>query len=197
MTIRVLVVDDHAIVRDAVVHLLSLDPELLVVACAADGASGLQLAQAHQPEIVLLDIALPDADGLDLITPLRRQCPGVSILMLSMYSEPEYVAAALDRGAHGLVSKSASPEAFLSAVHRAANDEPLHDDPTPWSEREQDVLALLAEGKGNEAIARELSIRPKTVDGYIQRLMARCDLHTRVGLVQYARRSRRARTPSS
>lgn len=197
MTIHVLVVDDHAIVRDAVVHLLSLDPELAVVACAADGASGLQLARAHRPEIVLLDIALPDADGLDLIAPLRRQCPGVYILMLSMHAEPEYVVAAMDRGAHGLVSKSASPEAFLSAVHRVANDERLHDDPMPWSEREQDVLALLAAGKTNETIARELGIRPKTVAGYIQRLMARCDLHTRVGLVHHARRSRRTRTPQS
>jgi two-component system, NarL family, invasion response regulator UvrY len=189
MTIRVLLVDDHAIVRDALCQVLATDPGLEVIGTASDGASALRLTRKFQPDLVLLDIVLPDGSGLDLIASLQLEHLNARVLMLSMHAEPEYVAAALKRGAHGLVPKSSSPQAFLQAVHDVASDRKLHEDPMPWTQREQDVLALLSQGHSNQEIAERLRLSPKTIDGHLQRMMSRSGLHTRVGLIRYAQRS--------
>ncbi len=192
MTVRVLLVDDHAIVRDALCQLLATDPQLEVIGTASDAASALRLAQESRPDVVLLDIALPDGSGLDLIAPLQAQCRNTRVLMLSMYAEPEYVATALKRGAHGLVPKTSTPQAFLHAVHDVVCDRKLHAEPMPWTQREQDVLALLSQGDSNHEIAEKLGLSPKTIDGHLQRMMSRSGLHTRVGLIRYAQRSMHA-----
>jgi two-component system, NarL family, response regulator NreC len=185
--IRLLLVDDHAVVRDAIAQLLSSDPQIQVTGTAADGESGLRLAGKLQPDLVLLDISLPDADGLELIGAFHARCPTARVLMLSMHSESEYVARAGGKGAYGLVSKSESPEGLLAAIHQVSEGRSL-DKGRRLTSREEDVLRCLAEGLSTGEMAEALGLQPKTVEGYCQELMDRLDVHTRVGLIRYARR---------
>jgi DNA-binding NarL/FixJ family response regulator len=187
VTTRLILIDDHAVVREALTRVLEAHEDLQVVGTAEDGASGIKLAQKENPDLILLDIALPDADGLDLIPAFLRHCPDARVLVLSMHSEPEYTAAAVERGACGLVSKAESPEAFIDAVRQVSSGQNLPA-ASPLTQRERDVLGQLAKGKAVEDIADTLGLKPKTVEGYCQQLMDRFDIHTRVGLVGYARR---------
>lgn len=186
-TTRIAIVDDHALVRDGLARLLGLEEDLTVVGSCGDGAGTLTLAAACRPDVLLLDIALPDADGLDLVAEIRRVSPETRVLMLSMYSEPEYAAEAIARGACGLVAKSASAEALVDAIRRVAAGETL---PSldRLSPREREILALVAAGRSNDDVARELGIQRKTVDGHCERLMQKLDIHTRAALVAYGRR---------
>jgi len=186
-TTRIAIVDDHALVRDGLARLLGLEEDLTVVGSCGDGAGTLTLAAACRPDVLLLDIALPDADGLDLVAEIRRVSPETRVLMLSMHSEPEYAAEAIARGACGLVTKSASAEALVDAIRRVAAGETL---PSldRLSLREREILALVAAGRSNDEVARELGIQRKTVDGHCERLMQKLDIHTRAALVAYGRR---------
>lgn len=186
-TTRIAIVDDHALVRDGLARLLGLEEDLTVVGSCGDGAGTLTLAAACRPDVLLLDIALPDADGLDLVAEIRRVSPETRVLMLSMHSEPEYAAEAIARGACGLVAKSASAEALVDAIRRVAAGETL---PSldRLSPREREILALVAAGRLNDEVARELGIQRKTVDGHCERLMRKLDIHTRAALVAYGRR---------
>ena len=186
-TTRIAIVDDHALVRDGLARLLTLEADLSVVGSCGDGAACLELVAALRPDIVLLDIALPDADGLALVARIRERSPESRVLMLSMHSEPEYAAEAAARGACGLVAKSSSPEVLVDAIRRVAAGESL---PTPHglSPREREVLALVAAGRTNDEIADLLGIQRKTVEGHCERLMQKLSLHTRTALVAYGRR---------
>lgn len=185
--IRIAIVDDHTIVRDGLARLLASEPGFEVVGACADGASALRLAEAVRPGILLLDLALPDANGLDLIGPLADRCPETRVLVLSMHAEPAYATAALARGAWGLVSKAASPEELALAIRRVAAGERLPA-AVRLLPREQEILGHLAAGRTNDEVALLLGLKPKTVEGYAQRLMDKLDIHTRAGLVAYARR---------
>jgi len=187
MTTRLLLVDDHAVVREALRQLLDAEPDFEVVGTADCGSTGLALALQLKPDLLLLDISLPDTDGLDLIEAFLQQGGDLRVVMLSMHAEPEYAAAAAARGACGLISKSDSPARFLEALRHVAagGDMTVHHGLTP---RERDVLSELARGASDEEAARTLGLRPKTIEGYCQRLMRRFDVHTRVGLIRYARR---------
>ncbi len=186
-TTRIAIVDDHALVRDGLARLLGAEGDFLIVGVCGDGAGALQLAAASRPDVVLLDIALPDADGLDLIAAIRRTSPAARVLMLSMHSEPEYAAAALARGACGLVAKSATAEILIDAIRRVAAGEILPAE-TRLSPREREVLALVAAGRSNDEIANQLELQRRTVEAHCQRLMEKLDVHTRAGLVAYGRR---------
>lgn len=187
MTIRLLVVDDHSLVREGLVRLLASQPGLEVVGEAAGAAEAMDLMPIQGPDIVLLDIALADGSGLDLIEPLLRVCPETNVLMLSMHAEPEFAAVAIERGAMGLVSKAATLDELVRAIEAAHRGEILLPEGA-LSTREREILALIGEGATNEEIAHRLSIRSKTVEGHAQRMMAKLGIHTRAGLVAYARR---------
>ena len=139
MTIRLIIVDDHALVRSALAQVLEAEPGIEVVATAGDGESGIALAREVQPDIVLLDIGLPDSDGLELIGVFRSHCPATRVLMLSMHSEPEYAAIATRRGASGLVAKSESPRAFIDAIRCIARGDEVCVE-NALTPRERDVL---------------------------------------------------------
>jgi DNA-binding NarL/FixJ family response regulator len=187
VTIRLLIVDDHALVREGLVRLLASRPGLEVVGVAAGSADAKNLASILKPDVVLLDIALAEGSGLDLIEPLLRVCPEVNVLMLSMHAEPEFAAVAIEHGAMGLVSKAATVEELVRAIEAAHRGEILPPEGA-LSAREREILALIGAGATNEEIAQRLSIRPKTVEGHGQRMMAKLGIHTRAGLVAYARR---------
>ncbi len=186
-TTRIAIVDDHALVRDGLARLLALEADFSVVGSCGDGAGALDLAAALRPDVILLDIALPDVDGLDLIAKIRAKSPKSQVLMLSMHSEPEYAAAAVARGARGLVAKSASAEALVEAIRRVAAGETLPSEER-LSPREREILALVAAGRSNDEVAQELGIQRNTVDGHCERLMKKLDIHTRAALVAYGRR---------
>jgi len=189
MAIRIAIVDDHRLVREGLVRVLGADPGIEVVGEAGRGEEAVALVAACAPDVLLLDIALPDVDGLTVVERVLESAPGVRVLMLSMHSEPEYAAAARERGAHGLVGKSAEPEALIGAIRAVAAGEAVPVEGA-LSRREREVLALVADGRTNDEIADRLGIRVKTVDGHCERLMAKLDLHTRAGLVAHGCRIR-------
>jgi DNA-binding NarL/FixJ family response regulator len=187
MPIRVAIVDDHRLIRDALSSLISADPDLDVVASVGDGASAVRAAGETAPDVLLLDIALPDADGLDLIDRIRSESPTTHVLVLSMHSEPEYAMAARERGARGLIAKSAPLEELIEAIRTVANGDSIPVEGR-LTRREREILAHIATGSTNDEIASALGLRPKTVEAYGQRLMAKLGVRTRAGLIGYARR---------
>jgi len=191
MAIRVAIVDDHRLVREGLAQVLGVEPGIEVVGEAGRGEDAAALAAACAPDVLLLDIALPDVDGLTTAERVLEEAPDTRILMLSMHSEPEYAAAARERGAHGLVGKSAPPETLIDAIRAVAAGEVVPVEGA-LSHREREVLALVADGSTNDEIADRLGIRVKTVEGHCERLMAKLDLHTRAGLVAHGRRIRSA-----
>lgn len=185
--IRVAIADDHAIVREGLTRLLDSYPEIEVVGTAKDGLTAVELARTHAPDVFLVDIAMPNLDGISAIPRLAQASPTTRILILSMYDEPEYAQAAIRHGACGLVSKAASTQTLIAAIQTAFRGEhlPIGQQLSP---RERQILAMIVVGESNDQIAAKLSIRPKTVDHHCQRLMEKLDIHTRVGLIAYAKR---------
>lgn len=207
--IRILLVDDHAVLRAGLRALLSQQAGFRVVGEAETGLQALKLAEQTQPDLILLDLNMPGLAGLDALPTLRKTAPQARVLILTMHADPLYLRQALKRGAAGYLLKKAADVELLSAikavmrgevyVHPAmtrtlledALDAPLEarDDADLWddlSEREQDVLRLVALGYTSAEIAEQLSISPKTVDTYRARGMEKLGLKTRAALVRYA-----------
>ena len=185
--IRIAIADDHALVREGLSRLLSSYPEIEVVGLAEDGFAAIEQTRATTPDILLLDIAMPNLDGLAAIPRIIEASRITRILVLSMYDEPEYAQAAVERGACGLVSKAASADSLYKAIQAAARGETLPIRRV-LSQRECEVLALIGKGRTNAEIASALSIQEKTVEHHRQRLMDKLEIHTQAGLVAHARR---------
>jgi DNA-binding NarL/FixJ family response regulator len=208
--IRVLVVDDHTIVRDGICALLNLAADMQVVGEAADGREALEKVRELTPDVVIMDIAMPLLGGMEATRRIRKDFPGTKVLALTQYSEKEYVLPVIEAGAHGFVSKTAASselavgirsvyrgDSFLSPsvakllVESFQQGGGLQDRRDPYDQltgREREVLKLLAEGHTTQEIADILVISPKTVEGYKTSLMDKLDVHNRVDLVKYALR---------
>lgn len=206
--IRVLVVDDHTIVREGVCALLGLSPEMEVVGEASNGAEALEMARKLKPDVVLMDIAMPVMDGLEATRRLTREFPESKVLALTQYDDREYVFQIIEAGARGFISKTVASsdlvagirsvsrgESFLSPVvakflvenfQRETTGKRNFDPYEQLTDREREILKLLAEGYTTQEIAKMLVVSPKTVEGHKTRLMAKLDLHNRVELVKYA-----------
>ena len=208
MTIRLLLVDDHAVVRSGLKMLLANESNLEIVGEAANGAEAVALAGSVRPDVILMDIGLPDMTGIEAARAIKSRHPNIAIVALTIHEDEEYFFNMLDAGASGYVPKRAAPEELLTAVRTAAaggiylypslakllvqdylsgNREAAPaaalDELT---EREREVLAYLAEGSSNPEIAEALSISPKTVARHRENLMAKLNLHSRTELVKYA-----------
>ena len=206
--IRVLIADDHAIVRAGLRTLLATEPSLELVGEATGGYEALQLASQTRPDILVLDLSMPDLDGIAVTKQLRPQQPNLRILILTIHEDEEYFFKMLQAGASGYVPKRAAPEELLTALRAAAAGEVylypslakllvtdyLAEGPAarpgeamdPLTEREQEVLAHLADGASNAEIAETLSISPKTVGRHRENIMRKLNLHSRTELVKYA-----------
>jgi DNA-binding NarL/FixJ family response regulator len=205
-TVRVLLADDHTLVRAGLRKLLESFPNIDVVGEAADGLSLLELAEQLQPELVLMDIAMPGLNGLEATARLRRTSPQIQVLILSMHQNEEYVKQALRHGASAYLLKDAAPTEldiaiksvlqggiYLSAavskgvmndyVERLRGEDLSSDVLTP---RQTEVLKLLAQGQSSKDIARLLDLSAKTVDTHRSLLMKQLDIHEVTGLVRYA-----------
>jgi DNA-binding NarL/FixJ family response regulator len=209
--IRILLADDHAVLRDSLRAFLGIYPDMEVVGEAADGLETLAQAEALHPDVVLLDLAMPKLSGLDVLRSLHRDHPECQLLVLTQHDAPDYVLPALQAGARGYLLKRAGGAEVVQAVRAVARGESfLHTAVTHLvidsvrtganltsfppdgrlSVREREVLALIAEGHTNGEIARVLGISAKTVDKHRASLMEKLGIRTRSGLIRYALQGR-------
>ena len=198
--IRVLVTDDHAVLRTGVAALLEREDDMSAVGQAATAEQAVIKARALQPDVVLLDVVMPRKSGFDALPELQKVAPQARMIMLSMQTSPSSIRQALTAGATGYVGKHASDTDLLDAIRRVAAgsryvDPELGGDlvvsdaaalTQPISERERDVLFLLALGYTNQQIAAMLFVSPRTVDTHRAHIMQKLNLETRAELVLYA-----------
>jgi DNA-binding NarL/FixJ family response regulator len=204
MPIRVLIADDHAVVAEGLRHLVQAERDIEVVACVGDGREAVQQARDTQPDVVLMDLSMPELNGADATRAILERDPRCRVIVLSMYAQREYVRRALKAGAAGyVVKRSAAKEVVeaIRAVHagqrylspRVADvvledySDANQDDPlSRLSAREREVLQLLAEGRTGAQIAERLSLSQKTVETYRARLVEKLGIRDLAGLVRFA-----------
>lgn len=202
--IRLLLADDHAIVRSGLRQLFSLVPDIRVLAEAVDGASVLEALRTELPDLAILDINMPGLSGPDLIARIKSHWPALPVLVLSMHNEPQVAARVLKAGASGYVTKDSEMDVLLAAIRRVAAggkyivpelaeklvfDVSLGSGKQPHgllSDRELEVFRLLAAGRGVNEIAEQLCISNKTVSTHKTRLMEKMNLSSTAELVRYA-----------
>ncbi len=204
--IRILVADDHALVREGLRYVLDTEADFEVVAEARNGREAVELALHHQPDVIVLDITMPEETGLKAAERLRELLPSARVLMLSMHDQTEYVRESMRIGTHGYILKNSAGEelrAAIRAVHaggtffspavvrkltgappaEVTNAAALLDTLTP---RERDVLDGVARGLTNKAIAGELGISRRTVEAHRESLMRKLEIHNVAGLTRFA-----------
>jgi NarL family two-component system response regulator LiaR len=206
-TIRILIADDHAIVRKGLHTLISSEPGMDIVGEAADGVEAVFKARTLQPDVILLDLIMPHQGGVEAIIEMKKQDPKARILVLTSFAEEEKVFAAIKAGALGYLLKDSSPEQLLQAIHAVYGGESsLHPTialklirelnrssdlpPTkePLTEREVDVLKLVARGLTNQEIAEALVISQRTVGNHIGSILGKLHLANRTQAALYALR---------
>ncbi|HYY62690.1 MAG TPA: response regulator transcription factor [Burkholderiales bacterium] len=204
MTIRILIADDHTVVAEGLKHLIEAQSDLEVVAIVGDGREAVRIAKEAAPQVVLMDLSMPELNGADATRAIVENDPKCRVIMLSMYAEREYVRRALKAGASGYVLKRSAAEevvAAIRAVHGGSRylsprvaDAVIDDVPADekadllerLSAREREVLQLLAEGRTGAEIAQRLSLSQKTVETYRARLVEKLGIRDVAGLVKFA-----------
>ena len=204
MSIRVLIVDDHAVVRSGLSLVVGAEDDLEVVGEAGSAREAIFEARTLKPDVILLDVVMPDQSGLDLLPTLLYEHPQVRVLVLSMQDDPQYVRRAFAEGASGYVLKDAADTEVVAAIREvarggryvhpelgarliaaeAADERRAEED--PLSDREREVLRLLALGHTNQEIARQLYISIRTAETHRAHIMQKLRLSTRAELVRYA-----------
>ena len=206
MSIRVLVADDHTIVRQGLVSLLDGSGECQVVAQASDGLEAVEQVIAHHPDVAVLDLTMPRLSGLDAVRRIHREAPRVRVLVLSVHDEEEYILPVVRAGAHGYLVKDSAAGELLDAVRALAagqgyfgpqaarvlaeqfqRPERTPEDPYgSLTDREREVFHLVIEGKTTKEVARTLGISVKTAENHRTRLMDKLGVHNTAELVRYA-----------
>ena len=202
--IRVLLVDDHAVVRTGLRTFFDLLDDIDVVGEAADGSEGVAMARRLEPDVVLMDLLMPNMDGLTAIARIKAEKPGIEVVAMTSFIEEEKVTAALEAGATGYLLKDASADEVAAAIREAMAGE-MHLDPQvsrllaqrmrakpapdpvePLTDRERDVLRLVAKGMSNKEIAYELGIAEGTARTYVSNILGKLDLTSRTQAALYA-----------
>lgn len=204
--IRTLVADDHPVVRAGLKQILVSASDILVVGESADGMNLLAQIRETRCDVVLLDITLPGRNGLEILREVKREYPRLAVLILSIHPEDQYALRALKAGAAGYLTKESAPDQLVEAVRKVArggkylspavaelladdletdSDKPLHE---TLSDREYQVLCLIAAGRKAKDIAQTLALSVKTVSTYRARILAKMRIETNVGLTHYALR---------
>lgn len=205
--IRILLADDHTLVREGIAATLAASGDCVVVAQAGDGATALELARQTEPQIAIVDISMPHLSGMEVVRRLSAELPRVRVLVLTMHEEDEYVLQMVRAGAAGYLLKDAASTELLGAVRTLAdggvhfgpyaarvlaahvNDPRAPDDPySALSPREREVMQLVVEGLTTKEIARRLDIGVKTAENHRGRILAKLGLHNSAELVRYAMR---------
>jgi DNA-binding NarL/FixJ family response regulator len=206
---RVLIADDDGLMRAGLVELLTADPDIQVVGQAATGRQAIEQARRLCPDVVLMDVRMPDLDGISATSVLVRAAPTARVLILTTFEQDDYIFGALRAGASGFLLKRARPEELLAAVHTVAAGEALlspsvtrrvvdrmAQQPTPeltgkakldgLTPREREVLALIARGLSNREIAAALAVEESTIRTHVKRILMKLGLRDRVQAVIFA-----------
>ena len=201
MSIRILLVDDHAVVRQGLRMFLGLDPELDIIGEAADGAEALRMAHALKPDVVLMDLVMPVMDGISAIGAIRRELPDTEVIALTSVLKDEKVIGAVRAGAIGYLLKDTQAEELCRAIKAAAagqvqlspqaaarlmREVKAPESPETLTERETDVLRLLARGRSNKEIGQALVIGEKTVKTHVSNILAKLSVPSRTQAALYA-----------
>ncbi len=203
--IRVLVAEDHALVREGTRRLLEQHSDIAVVGEAADGVEAVIAAIRLKPDVVLLDIRMPELNGVEATRQILEQVPSTAVLILSAYDDDDYVMSLLDAGASGYLLKTIRSRELVDAVHRVHQGETvLHPqiarkiaklwrhgfqvpvDEIKLTEREMDVLRLVCRGLQNKEVARELSLSVRTVEGHMRRIFTHLGVRSRIEAAMFA-----------
>ena len=206
--LRILLADDHAVVRDGLRALLEKQPDMKVVAEARDGRECVQLAEEHSPALVMMDVAMPEMNGIEAARRIVTANPNTAVLMLSMHRDESYVLRSLRAGAKGYLLKDSPREDVLIAVRTLAaggsylsrqvslmmredymhqlSSRGLEDTFDLLTDREREILQLLAEGKANKEVAGVLNISPTTVETHRGHILRKLSLHSTADLILYA-----------
>lgn len=207
--VRVVVADDHAVVREGIRRVLDEDPDFTVVGEASTGVEALEVVGASRPDVVVLDLGMPDVSGLEVARRLRDEGPLPRILVLSMHDDSEYVLRAVRAGADGYLLKDEAEPAMLRTAVRAVHGGDSYFSPTAatvlasalrppsgaeadadplgsLTERELEVLRLIATGRSNKEMASELGISRRTVETHRENLMRKLDIRSIAGLTRLA-----------
>jgi two-component system, NarL family, response regulator LiaR len=214
--IRILVADDHSVVRQGLRMFLLVQPDMELVGEAQNGREAVALVDQLAPDVVLMDLLMPQMNGIEATTAIKVAHPETQVLVLTTFLEDTRVAEAIQAGAVGFLLKEVDAEELIRAVRGAARGEPqLHPDaarmlmglatrpkaapepPPLLTERERDVIALLAEGQSNKQIARTLSISETTVKGHVANILGKLELADRTQAAVYAVRNGLAREARS
>ena len=193
--LRILIADDHQIVRRGLRMTIEAEQDMKVVADAENGSQVLSLIKKHKPDVVLMDMQMPEMDGVDALKQLRVEFPALPVLILTTFSDDAHVYAALRAGASGFLLKEMNGDELVSAIRGAAQGKPqLHpeiarrlmarapmpDDPfESLTERERDILKLIAKSMSNKEIASQLFLTEMTVKGYVSDLFAKLGVNDR------------------
>jgi|SRR5687768_2329693 two-component system, NarL family, nitrate/nitrite response regulator NarL len=206
--IRVLIVDDHAVVREGIRHVLSSDPDFEVVGEAAGGEQGVTLAESLKPDVVVLDLSMPDLPGLEAARRIRAQVPRTALLVLSIHDHQEYVLRSIEAGAQGYLRKDSSPRELRSAIRAVHEGSTFFSAPvarhvsvamgkrapeeTPGARgdaltpRERSVLVEIAHGRTNKEIAGTLGVSVRTVESHRESLLKKLGVRGTAGLTRFA-----------
>ncbi|HEY3066360.1 MAG TPA: response regulator transcription factor [Methylomirabilota bacterium] len=206
--IRVLVADDHAIVRRGLKQILTAEPDMSVVGEARDGNEALEFARRHPCDVVVLDVSMPGPSGLEVLKDLKRERPKLPVLVLSIHPEDQLAIRVLKAGGAGYMTKETAPEELVTAVRRVVaggryvssrlaekmaialqsdSDKPRHE---TLSDREYEVMCLIASGKSVSEIAAQLALSVKTISTYRSRILEKMDLPNNAALTHYAIQNR-------
>ncbi len=205
--IRILLVDDHAMIREGLRAMLSLSEDLEVIGEAGDGNQAIESVRSHRPDVVIMDIAMPGMDGLEATQRILRENPDTKVLILSQHDNDRYILPALRAGASGYVCKRSVGAELIEAIrtvrggasylppaiadlvlrdYRQQRDHEQQADHCALSEREKEVLRLVAEGRTSQEIADLLSLSKKTVMSHRANIMTKLGMHNRADLIKYA-----------
>jgi DNA-binding NarL/FixJ family response regulator len=206
MSVTIFLADDHSVLRDGLRMLLETQPDLKVVGAVSNGREAIEQIQKLEPNIAILDIAMPEVNGLDVARYLNSNCPNTQVIMLSMHRTTEHIIQALEAGARGYVLKESASDELLEAIRAAQSGErylsravssvaldyyvrqagtrssPLE----RLNEREREILCLLAEGQTSAEIGERLTLSPRTVDNYRSAIMQKLGVRHLPGLVKFA-----------
>ncbi len=201
MTIRVLIADDHAVVRQGLKMFLSLNSDFEIIGEATNGAEALRLAHQLNPDVVLMDLLMPEMDGITATAAIRRELPDTEVIALTSVLEDKSVTGAIRAGAIGYLLKDTESDELIRAIKAAANGQVqlspkaaarlmreirTPESPEALTERETEVLRLLAQGKANKEIAAELVIGEKTVKTHVSNILSKLNVSSRTQAALYA-----------
>ena len=206
--IRILIADDHQLVRQGLIALLSVKPGIEVVGQAADGVQAVELACLLRPDIVLMDLLMPHKDGIEATREIKAEDPEARILIITSFAEDENVYQAIKAGALGYLLKDSSPQELMQAIHDVCEgrlslhpnialklieelNQPMETKPTedPLTEREVEVIKLVAKGRTNQEIAEELVISERTVGAHVSNILSKLHLANRTQAALFALRT--------